>query len=518
MKNILLLIAISFSSLLNAQNYVQDPTFDSNGYVVTNYNMYYDNNQGPKNVHFENNKYVLTQKTQLCRVNYDGTPDYSFGDAGFARIIIPNCPTCTAVIKDSKIINNNIFVFGKYNAEIVYGFVAKLSVNGIFDTTFGNNGLVTIPIGDIYYDNIGFNGITDIIFKNGNYFAIGNTAYPDASFNTVRNVFATKLNGNGIIDLAFDPSGMKKFTSVTAHTAGKILDYDGGLLIIGLSNYKIGTFLKIDENGNLDATYGDNGLKKIVFLNGICTCGYDISDINLIDNDLYYVLHYDDPMSNTRNLKKFDLSTLQATNTVSSLNTTQIANFSNYYPTKYLIDNNKIYILQCITSCTSPGFYITRRNLNGTLDTTFNQTGSYNFNFPGQASITTVNQSATTLFKHSDGKVFIGGYISRTGYTTAPNTGFAMLRIADETTLSQSGIEDNHFILSPNPVQDILTISNPDNIIIDKVVISDVLGKITMTSPGSISSIHLENLKNGLYFVKIFSAGKTECFKIIKSN
>ena len=70
MKNIILLLVTSFSAFLNAQNYIPDISFGGTGSVVTNYNMYYDNDQAPRNVFFENNKYIFTQKTQLSCFNY----------------------------------------------------------------------------------------------------------------------------------------------------------------------------------------------------------------------------------------------------------------------------------------------------------------------------------------------------------------------------------------------------------------------------------------------------------------
>ena len=134
MKKIGLLLSIVCCVYLNAQNYVPDVSFGESGSMVTNYNMYYDNDQAPRNVFFENNKYIFTQKTQLSCFNIDGSVDYSFGTLGYSRIIIPNCPTHTITIKSSKVIDNTIFVFGKSydpTTSVFYGFIAKMDINGI---------------------------------------------------------------------------------------------------------------------------------------------------------------------------------------------------------------------------------------------------------------------------------------------------------------------------------------------------------------------------------------------------
>lgn len=271
MKNKILLIVISFSAFLNAQNFVPDPTFATTGSLVTNYNSIYGNYEAPRSVHFENNKYIFGQKNQLSSFTYDGSVDYSFGTSGFSRIILPNCSTCSVIIKDTKIINNAIFIFGKSQdsgTNLLYGFVAKMSLIGIPDTSFGTDGVVTMSIGTLDYNDGYSDGITDIIYKNGNYYAIGNILYFDSSSIIRRNIFATKLNNNGIINLSFDASGLKKFTSVDGNMAEKIFDYNGKLLIVGnvtnnnTSTEISATFLEINENGSLSSSFGNNGLKR----------------------------------------------------------------------------------------------------------------------------------------------------------------------------------------------------------------------------------------------------------------
>ena len=523
MKNIILLLFILFSAILKAQNYIPDPAFGTNGSLVTNYNMYYDNNQAPTSVHFENNKYIFGQKSQLSSFNYDGSVDYTFGTLGYSRIIIPACPNCPVIIKNTKIINNNIFIFGKTqdsNSNLLYGFIAKMSIDGILDTTFGNNGIVTINIGNLNSNDPFSDGITDIVYKNGNYFAIGNIVYTDTMIR--RNVFAVKMNNNGIINLDFDSSGLKKFTSIDGNSAEKIYNYNGGLLIIGnisnnntTSEHSV-TFLQIDENGSLNSTFGNNGLKKIVLIDGLCPCGSSFKECNLINNDLYYNLTFGSMSGGYDKIQKIDISTLETINTLNSLSIVDFATINNSVVTKYLVDVDKIYILDCINNC-QPDFNITRRNLDGTLDATFNQTGTYSYSFPQPNSFTTTYDSASVLVKDTNDRFLIGGYTSAQFYTTAPYKGFAMLRIKDET-LSNNEVSVNNFTLSPNPVHNILNIENPNGINIDNFTIFDVLGKNVYYSSNPPNKINLETLNEGLYFVKIKSGNTNHSFKIIKSN
>lgn len=524
MKNVFVLLIIFFSAFLNAQNYIPDVSFGGTGSVVTNYNMYYDNDQAPRNVFYSNNKYILTQKTQLSCFNNDGTVDYTFGTLGYTRIIIPDCPFYETTIKSSKIIDNSIFVYGKSynsNTNLFYGFIVKMSINGIIDTTFGNNGIVRVTIGNLINDSFS-DGITDIVFKNGNYFGIGSVYYQDTSSIVRRNVFVVKLDSNGNIDFAFDTSGLKKFTTVDGNSAEKIYDYNGELLIIGnISNNNTTSehsvsFLKFDENGNLNATFGNNGLKKIVLVNGLCNCGSAIWESNLINNDLYYILTFGSMSGGYAKIQKIDISTLAAINTLNSLSVIDLATINNSSVTKYLIDVDKIYILDCINNC-QPDFNITRRNLDGALDTTFNQTGTYSYSFPQPNSFTTTSDYSSVLTKDTNGRIFIGGYTTAQFYTTAPYSGFAMLRIVDET-LSDNEVMNNDFTLSPNPVRSVLNIQNPNGLNIDNFTIFDVLGKVVYSANNTQDQVNLESLKEGVYFVKIKSGAINESYKIIKCN
>ncbi len=516
MKSHYTFLALFLNLLLNAQNYIPDPTFGNNGSVVTNYNMYYDNNQAPTNVFLQNNKYIFTQKTQLSAFNYDGSVDFSFGTSGYSRIIDPNCSSCSIVIKDSKIINNTIFVYGKSinsNYTTLYGFIAKMSLDGILDTNFGNNGILTVTIGHPNFNDPYSSGITDIVYKNGNYFAIGNIVYQDSNSIYRRNIFTVKLNDNGVVDLLYEPNVLKKITSIDGHSAEKIDEYQGEFLIIGhITNNNTGdenalTLVKIDESGNLNTTFGINGVKKLqLSLNGWQT-GENFKKCILIGDEVYYARSYFIYSYGWQKIQKINIS---------DLTTTDICFIDKNAKGAYMIDNNKVYALDCISNC-QPDFAITVRNIDGSLDTTFNQTGTYSYDFPSPSSIVTSYDSATVFVK-SNSNILIGGYTAiAPQYTTAPYTGFAMHRIT-EGVLSNDNKEINNFSVFPNPVSTTLTIENQNNITIEKIVISDISGKMVYYIEKPINTINLENLTRGMYLVNIFTSDKKECFKILKED
>jgi len=81
-------------------------------------------------------------------------------------------------------------------------------------------------------------------------------------------------------------------------------------------------------------------------------------------------------------------------------------------------------------------------------------------------------------------------------------------------TNEYSSIE-NAFVLYPNPVKDILHIENEKNIAINRIVISDLSGKIVLQKDNS-KEINVEFLQNGLYILQIQSESNISQKKFIK--
>lgn len=508
-------MGLFFSFSLNAQNYIPDPSFGEAGAVVTNYNMYFDNDQAPRNVVYENERYIFTQKTQLSCFNYDGTVDFTFGTSGYSRIIIPNCTPNTITITSSKVLNNSLFIFGKAydpNTSSFYGFIGKMGMDGVFDTTFGSNGIVTVTIGTTANDPYS-DGITDMVLKNGNYFCVGTSIYTDSNGIFRKNVFVAKFNGSGTMDVSLDPSGLKKITSIDGYAAKNIFDHQGDLLIIGhITNNNTGnenslTMIKIDENGNLLSTFGDNGVKKIPLSPIGWQTGESFNNCNLTGDDLYVLRTYFMSTNVWQKIQKID---------VTSLAITEISETNNGSAVRYMLDTDKIYILGCLNTCAND-FNIVRRTIDGTLDTTFNQTGTFTYSFPAPNSFTTTYDTASVLVKDTYNRILIGGYTVATSYNAAPYRGFAMLRINDEN-LSLDEVGANHFAISPNPVRSDLYITHPKGDTIDAITLFDVLGKRVYYAEHPVSPITLEALREGLYFVKIQSGSTTDSHTIIKRN
>lgn len=75
----------------------------------------------------------------------------------------------------------------------------------------------------------------------------------------------------------------------------------------------------------------------------------------------------------------------------------------------------------------------------------------------------------------------------------------------------------NRIRLYPNPTSALLNIQLEDNVRIDKVVISDLSGKIIMEIKENQSQLNVERLSAGLYFIQVFSEGNKFQTKFIKN-
>lgn len=85
-----------------------------------------------------------------------------------------------------------------------------------------------------------------------------------------------------------------------------------------------------------------------------------------------------------------------------------------------------------------------------------------------------------------------------------------------------ASVNDNLFKnvqIYPNPTQDIINISNINNVIFRSIEMVSVLGESIMKISPETSSVSVGHLSNGVYFLKIADeTGRYATFKIIKSN
>ncbi|UGS24838.1 T9SS type A sorting domain-containing protein [Flavobacterium channae] len=79
-----------------------------------------------------------------------------------------------------------------------------------------------------------------------------------------------------------------------------------------------------------------------------------------------------------------------------------------------------------------------------------------------------------------------------------------------ETPASASDFNSNSFTIYPNPVSNVLNISNSNNFDVKGISITDINGRVVKNQTGSLTQVNVADLNAGVYFVTIeASEGKT---------
>jgi uncharacterized delta-60 repeat protein len=191
----------------------------------------------------------------LARYNSDGTLDTSFGGGdgkSTAADSIPNASASgfwsesgsMALTPSGEIVLGGNILLQEYNAFTEEPYweshmvVARFAADGSIDTSFGTDGLVVGPAGNLY-------GLT--VDANGRALAAGwsNTEFAVARFTT-----------SGSLDSSFAGTGLVKMNlSATGSKAAGVLVLPGGKILA--AGYGQGmTIFRFNENGSLDTTFG----------------------------------------------------------------------------------------------------------------------------------------------------------------------------------------------------------------------------------------------------------------------
>ena len=224
--------------------------------------------------------------------------------------------------------NQNIYTGTNYNYNqdlTAYNdniLISKFSSDGEFDTSFGENGFKKINVenGQIY--------VYDMLVSQDHYiYVLGGVLLNSAN---ERKLMVVKLDVNGNFVAGFGNGGMALFSAENGASGARIIEINQNEFLIGGNYFRNDNsnpgllLMKMDENGNPDASFGNGGFLKYSHSN------FDVlRDLKLYDDGGFQVLDF-----NSDNLAEY-----------------------NYVFIKF--------------------------NQGGTLDTSFNQTGSMSIPLPG---------------------------------------------------------------------------------------------------------------------------------------
>ncbi|MBK9733147.1 MAG: T9SS type A sorting domain-containing protein [Chitinophagaceae bacterium] len=208
----------------------------------------------------------------VYRLNDNGNIDNTFGNNGFAYY---DYQGYSQYVRSMKRLSNGklLFVGGAEANFQVDVFVTQLNEDGTPDASFGDNGTLMIPISSGEDIALAVKEQPD-----GKLVVVGN-----CSFNgyTYLNSFALRLNTNGSLDLTYGNNGIAIIDAGYDYESAEdvLLMDDGGILAAGhvennSDDYAILTF-KLNSSGQLDNNYGNNGIAV-----------YDLSN----DDDMAYAI------------------------------------------------------------------------------------------------------------------------------------------------------------------------------------------------------------------------------------
>lgn len=190
----------------------------------------------------------------VVRIDTDGTLDATFGTNGIVVTTLANPSAAQSLVLQST----NIVVYGNYYSYPSQLLLYRLDNNGSLDTTFGTSGITTTFLAYVPAPGgICLQSTQDIV----------------VSGTLQGNNFLNRYTSNGILDTTFGTDGTV-ITSLdgAANLRGICVDSSDNLFALG--TYKSQAIvLKYDSAGVLDNTFAANG--QLTFASGALTLLFD---------------------------------------------------------------------------------------------------------------------------------------------------------------------------------------------------------------------------------------------------
>lgn len=208
----------------------------------------------------------------------NGQLDVNFGTNGlvFTNITNASGPMSVETVSAS-ILTNSQKIFLAGRANSV-AYIVKYNYDGSLDTTFQNDGIQE------YIINGEFEFINDMIQQNdGKILFVGRTRN-----NNHDDIFIGRITEDGDLDTSFGTNGIKtiniSFQSSESGNAIALQD-DGKIIIAGSTTSGTGSItdmliIRLHENGDFDNAFGNNGIKTVTIINH----RQSFSDIDITPN------------------------------------------------------------------------------------------------------------------------------------------------------------------------------------------------------------------------------------------
>jgi uncharacterized delta-60 repeat protein len=340
----------------------------------------------------------------VIRLSNLGTIDSTFGNNGNLTIDFgANDAALSGVIQtDGKIVLSGSYAWNTESSDFA---LARLLGNGTLDPSFGTGGKVTVDFSQ--YDTA-----DSIALQNDGKLLIGGHSY----FRSNDDFIAARLSADGRLDNSFANSGITN-TDIGSRDFGySIISLpDQSTLLAGASGSGVG-IVKYTASGLLDTNFGQGG--KVV-LNDFAHSQV-VRVITSSDGKIFIGAD-----TNSGSSRDFSIIKLNANGTIDTNFATQgRASFdfdgrNDYLSDLLIASDGKILLI----GTSSGDFSALRLNTNGSLDTSYGSNGKVITDIGG------INDTANSAALQNDGKLVVAG---------TSNGNFAVIRYSSSGDLDQS--------------------------------------------------------------------------------
>lgn len=526
----LLLVFVLIANSASAQPISLDGSFGNSGTVFQTYEGYLcavvsmrTTSDGKLLIYAARDESEFFQSAGfiLQRRSTDGSLDTSFGNNGVVLIEgiehDGSSNKCLLLLSDGK-----IMVTGRgQNANFGNFVTYRFNADGSLDSSFGTNGVVVTDVG----------GVVDeakavLLQTAGNKIVVVGEFQDEV--NPVRKPCVVRYLENGTLDSTFGVGGKAFFTTLPENSDNQITDVhvEANGKIVMVINHKTSNgdsdfcLARLAANGIVDTGFGNNGAQITDF-------GGDdrVNCIRKYDNT-YYLFGSSATSDESSQIAISRYNSAGILIQAFGVNGKKLMNRAadSNYDVIYHVDiiNEKIIAVGAGGTGTGDSFnlhgLIIQLNIDGSIDTFFNQTGYKLFNAPN-----TSYGSYYSITRGTSGSIFAAG----TAYLQNDySTGGILINRFLTSTLSVDVNSDSRFSISPNPFNDKIQIKSlTDSELPEMFELYDITGRLinasnirtaTNSEQSMIEVSGLDTLSSGIYVLIAKSNSGIQKFKILK--
>ena len=428
------------------------------------------------------------QRACVSRFNSDGSPDLTFNLTGTHPLLIASGRFYSVQVMD----DGKIVCFGDFGSGLGAG-VARFMPDGSLDTTFNTDGIALFNA-----PGFGFFGNTrGFVLPDGKFLLSSYVSDTTGNYHFM----AFRLDTSGLLDSTYGVNGIYYDSLIPANGFNfpftSAMDTNGNLLLTQSFNNTVFNILRLTPSGTLDPTFGTGG--RVTYDSGATINGIQILSNGKIlirgrSTILFLPNGTPDEAFGIRGLRQFNFDNDTDTRPLDGLlelpNGQWITAFAanSFLFKKYGNVSNFPHISQTGIELSTVGI------------------GSYKWFLEGVAISDAMNQTFTPV-QNGNYSVMITNINGCKGTSTV-------------FSVTNLGLNDNSINkkinIFPNPTKGMVTITNQDNLSIDKIEIVDTLGKIVSEETSSTSQIDISKFSKGIYILKIHSGKSVFQKKIVK--